>query len=230
MGNDAVAVIDSGGSFVKAARFWRRSASAAKPVRYVINTHSHPDHLFGNAAFAGDGAAFVGHRNLPSALAARGAHYLAAFRRSWATSSSAGVTIIAPTLMVEGEEQLDLGGRVLRVTAWPAAHTDTDLTVLDTEFRHAVCGRPGVARTFRSSTAASAAGSRCSIVCAAAPRPGRARSRTGRTAGGMPSRRNALSGGLRQDVRALIAKARRSRRLRKPQAERKNLMGLVRRL
>ena len=132
VGQSAVAVIDTGGSFKIGARL--KAAVAAKtplPVRYVINTHMHPDHVLGNAAFEGEGVTFAGHHRLLRALSERAEAYLAAAEDQLGTEAFAGTRVVLPTLSVDSQQMLDLGGRTLTLTARPTAHTNNDLTVRD---------------------------------------------------------------------------------------------------
>jgi quinoprotein relay system zinc metallohydrolase 2 len=131
VGNDAVAVIDSGGC-ARAGALLRAAVRQTTdlPIRYVIASHVHPDHLFGHAAFAADRPAFVGHAKLPAALAIRGAYYLEDLREAFGALAE-GTEIVPPGLTVADVVELDLGGRRLTLTAHPTAHTDNDLSVFD---------------------------------------------------------------------------------------------------
>lgn len=131
VGEDAVAVIDTGGSLAAGRRLLLAIRSRTSlPIRFVINTHVHPDHVLGNGAFVAEGATFVGHRTLPEALAAREARYLAA-NRELVGPAFEGTLVVPPTVLIDEPRDFELGQRRLRVEAWPTAHTNSDITVLD---------------------------------------------------------------------------------------------------
>lgn len=133
IGERCVAVIDSGGSYREGVLL--RQAIKQKtdlPVCYVINTHVHPDHTFGNAAFKHDQPEYVGHVKLGPALEARQPFFARVFEEMLGRAYE-GTEFIGPTLTVnEGEPlNLDLGNRTITISAYPTSHTDHDITVLD---------------------------------------------------------------------------------------------------
>lgn len=131
VGEEAVAVIDAGGSralgeaVVAAVR-----GRTDRPIRYLVLTHYHPDHVFGGTALADAGAEVLAHERLPDALGARAGSY-----------GEQGLRQIGPGFIgsevphvdrtVAATEVLDLGGRALELRAWDLAHSEADLTVLD---------------------------------------------------------------------------------------------------
>lgn len=131
VGDDAVAVIDAGGSRKVGQQLL---ASVRKqtdlPVRWIILTHMHPDHTLGATVFQQAGATVIGHAKLPRALAARRGSYLASGARLMGDGFG-GTEVAIPDETVDRRRELDLGGRVLVLEAHATAHTDNDLTVLD---------------------------------------------------------------------------------------------------
>lgn len=132
VGEQGVAVVDSFGS---AGAGRRLAATVARltplPVRYLVNTHMHPDHVFGNASLVGPETTVVGHAKLARALAARGERYLTANGPDLAPTDFRGTQVVLPTRLVETSLTLDLGNRPLTLTAMKTAHTDNDLVVRD---------------------------------------------------------------------------------------------------
>jgi len=132
VGAEAVAVIDTGGG-PAVGRHLREAVRArtALPIRYVVNTHMHPDHVLGNAAFQEDGARTVAHQRFQAALMARSSHYLRMFEDAAGADAARDVAFLPVAIAVSDRLEIDLGGRILDLVAHPPAHTDNDLTVFD---------------------------------------------------------------------------------------------------
>jgi len=134
VGRDAVAVMDPGGSLIDGQRLRATIRQTTKlPIRYVVLSHVHPDHIFGAGAFIQDKPQFVGHALLPNALTQRGEFYRGNLDKILGAGKAG--PIVQPTLLVKDKTSLDLGGRVLRVTAHGIAHSDCDLSAVDSQTR-----------------------------------------------------------------------------------------------
>lgn len=131
IGDDSVMVIDPGGSAIEGEAL-REAVRAVtdRPIRYVVLTHVHPDHIFGAVAFRADHPQFIGHARLPGALAQRGDYYVKTLNRDLG-AAAVGSEIVAPTQLVAAQETVDLGDRMVDIHAHGPAHTDNDLTLFD---------------------------------------------------------------------------------------------------
>ena len=131
IGESCVAVIDTGGNPKQGYALKKAiERTTDKPVCYVINTHVHPDHIYGNIAFKQPGVKFIGHNKLARAMATRAAYYIDKADEQLNVKLTAN-NFIAPDTEVTKPLTIDLGGRKLTLTAHPTAHTDNDLTVFD---------------------------------------------------------------------------------------------------
>ncbi len=133
IGKESIAVIDSGGSKHTGEQLLQAIRNISKlPVRYVINTHVHPDHTYGNAAFQGESVHFVGHEKLANTMLLRKEQY-EKLNTSLLGDAGKASTTIPPDTTVHDQLSLDLGDRVLQLQSQAVAHTHTDLTVLDSK-------------------------------------------------------------------------------------------------
>ena len=133
IGDQSVAVIDTGGS-LKIGRQLLKAIreKTSLPISYVINTHVHLDHIYGNAAFIRENPIFVGHSELPKAMLLRKEFYETTNQNFLNIPPEESIQI-PPSLLisVNKPQEIDLGNRKLRLEAFPSAHTNNDLIVVD---------------------------------------------------------------------------------------------------
>lgn len=139
VGDKCVAVIDSGTSVLEgdALNCAIREVTSL-PICYLILSHHHFDHVMGNLAFRdlrqSDQAEIIAHEKLEPSFAQSAEYY----RTELAESPEQPLPqdhVVFPDLAVKTDEtlSLDLGGRELLVYAHPAAHTDNDLSIIDSK-------------------------------------------------------------------------------------------------
>lgn len=130
LGDDAVLVVDTRSSQAEAAVFREELSSLTRlPVRWVINTHWHWDHVFGNAGFPE--AEIWGHELCQIALSDRGED-MKVEAKKWMDSQRHpeidAVEIIPPSATFSQEASLDIG-RGIELRYHGFGHTDADLVV-----------------------------------------------------------------------------------------------------
>ena len=130
-GDECIAVIDTGGS-VAIGHALKKAIKgiSSLPVCYVINTHVHFDHVLGNIAFNEYEPEFVGHENLVEEMEHNRSFFLSEFAADLGENPGDS-SIIGPDIAVSDRLDLDLGNRVISLSAHPPSHSYTDLSIYD---------------------------------------------------------------------------------------------------
>jgi glyoxylase-like metal-dependent hydrolase (beta-lactamase superfamily II) len=151
IGETGVTVIDTFWSVDAAKRLLSEiQRRTPLPVRFVINTHYHRDHVGGNAVFAGSGAVVVGHRNVRDWIHAENLRLLSASL----TPELKAVTeaSVAPVAVYDEGVNLYAGAGKIQVLSFPG-HTGGDSIVLIPDSKVAFLGdlfwRPHAAESHR---------------------------------------------------------------------------------
>jgi len=131
IGRDAVLVVDTLISAKEGERFLGDIRKVTnKPIKYVVNTHTHLDHALGNCVFAKLGATVISHDADRIMLANQGADILKnAGNYGLKPEDMAGTEIIVPTLTFSDQMSIDLGGEEVQLIHTAPSHTPGSLVV-----------------------------------------------------------------------------------------------------
>jgi cyclase len=99
------------------------SLSGGRPLRFVLNTHYHGDHVSGDSAMAAAGATVVAHANVWRRMSA------GRLNQTPGTTTKAGSAAGLPMLTFSDSLTFHLNGLEIRVLHLPPGHTDGDVVV-----------------------------------------------------------------------------------------------------
>jgi len=131
IGSDGILVVDTLISAKEARRFLAdiRKASA-KPIRFVVDTHYHFDHAFGNGEFAKAGGVIISHAADRENLKKKGEATLKGATEFGLTAEDMrGTEISLPVLTFTDRMTIHLGGETAELIRVAPSHTEGSLMV-----------------------------------------------------------------------------------------------------
>jgi cyclase len=131
IGADGILVVDTLVSAKEAQRLIRDiRAISDKPIKYVVNTHIHLDHSFGNFEFQKLGATIIAHSSERETARKLGNDALANAKAFGMTDKDLEGTIITyPTLSFNDRMEIDLGGQFIELIHPGPSHTAGSIMV-----------------------------------------------------------------------------------------------------
>lgn len=131
VGRDGILVVDTLVSAKEAQRLLKAiRAVSDKPIRYVVNTHYHLDHAFGNGEFAKLGALVIAQESGAQAMRKTAEETLKSIGEfGLTTQDMQGTTIAYPVLGYGDRMTIDLGDQIVELRHARTSHTDGDTVV-----------------------------------------------------------------------------------------------------
>lgn len=131
IGKDGIVVVDTMISATEAKRFIRDIRTISrKPIRYVVNTHYHFDHAFGNSEFVKLGAVIIAQENAEKAMEKSAGETLKNIGQYGLTPKDMkGTTPAYPVLTFGDRMTINIGGQQIELIHARQAHTDGDTLV-----------------------------------------------------------------------------------------------------